>query len=219
VRIKQSSSIMLCDVLQETAEEELDYDADEVMEQAPAPVATQVPLLYHCFSFDCILPGEGRVIQNSLVHSESNGTQCSAWKANATLVLECLLIIDVTALAWHDVAVGDEPVLKEHHAVQADAKQEETSRKRRPADSEGVRSSKAQKTEESERRKREPIAFKPRDKSASGSGQLAEDGQREGSADIRRTGSQTEKRSVFERLHSGAGKVDLSRTLMSRLWL
>ncbi len=103
---------MLCDVLQETAEEELDYDADEVMELAPAPVATQVPLLYHCFSFDCILPGEGRVIQNSLVHSESNGTQCSAWKGNATLVLECLLIIDVTALAWHDVAVGDEPVLK-----------------------------------------------------------------------------------------------------------
>ena len=206
-------------MLQETAEEELDYDADEVMEQAPAPVTTQVPLLYHCFSFDCILSGEERFIQDSLVHSASNGTQCSAWKANETLVLECLLVVDVTALAWHDDAVGDKPVPNEYHAVQADAKEEETSRKRRPADSEGVRSSKAQKTEESERRKREPIAFKPRDKLASGSGQLAEDGQREGSADLRRTGSQTEKRSVFERLHSGAGKVDPSQALMSTPWL
>lgn len=78
---------------------------------------------------------------------------------------------------------------------------------KRPADSDAGRSSKAQKTDESERRKREPIAFKPRDSSASGSGRLAENGQREASADLKRTGSQNEKRSVFERLHSGAGKV------------
>ena len=92
-------------------------------------------------------------------------------------------------------------------ADQAEAKKEEPSRKKRPADSEAGRSSKAQKTDESERRKREPIAFKPRDSAASGSGRPAENGQREASADLKRTGSQSEKRSVFERLHSGASKV------------
>ena len=92
-------------------------------------------------------------------------------------------------------------------AGQAEARPDEASGKKRPADSERGRSSKAQKTDENERRKREPIAFKPRDSAASGSGRLAENGQREAPADLRRTGSQNEKRSVFERLHSGAGKV------------
>ena len=102
---------------------------------------------------------------------------------------------------------GEGSRLKLPCSDQADAKGGEGARKKRPADSEGVRSSKAQKAEGSERGKREPIAFKPRDSGASGSGRSAENGQREASADLKRTGSQTEKRSVFERLHSGAGKV------------
>ncbi len=83
-----------------------------------------------------------------------------------------------------------------------EAKPEEAARKKRPAGSEAAHSSKAQKTDDAQR-KREPIAFKPRGSAG------AENGQREGSADLRRSGSQREKGSVFERLHSGAGKASI----------
>ena len=90
--------------------------------------------------------------------------------------------------------------------MQTEGRKEEGSGKKRPADREGPRSSKAQKTDDLQKR-REPIAFKPRGSTGSEGGRLAENGQREPSGDLRRTGSQNEKRSVFERLHSGAGKV------------
>ena len=88
--------------------------------------------------------------------------------------------------------------------AQAEAKSEEAARKKRPADSEAAFSSKAQKTDDVQR-KREPIAFKPCGSAG------AENGQREGSADLRRSGSQKEKGSVFERLHSSAGKACFSQ--------
>ena len=87
--------------------------------------------------------------------------------------------------------------------MQSEAKKEEGSRKR-PAESAGRQSSKAQKTEKSQKSKRAPIAFKPRDSDGS---QLTENGQTGASGELRRSGSQSEKRSVFERLHGGAAKV------------
>ena len=94
--------------------------------------------------------------------------------------------------------------------AQAEAKSEEAARKKRPADSEAAFSSKAHKTDDVQR-KRAPIAFKPRGSAG------AENGQREGSADLRRSGSQKEKGSVFERLHSGAGKAHFVSTSAQEL--
>ena len=101
--------------------------------------------------------------------------------------------------------------------MQSEAKKEEGSRKR-PAESGGRQSSKAQKTEELQKSKRAPIAFKPRDSDGS---QLAENGQTGASGELRRSGSQSEKRSVFERLHGGAAKVQsqsTARALGNRLF-
>lgn len=137
-----------------------------------------------------------------------------AWHLVASLLtdawlLDCCPAIPACTCSASDLSHTQAgcSVVKLWCAGQAEARPDDTSGKKRPADSERGRSSKAQRTDENERRKREPIAFKPRDSAASGSGRSAENGQREAPADLRRTSSQSEKRSVFERLHSGAGKV------------